>query len=837
MRSFVLIAALVASASPSHGATVTVLDSMGDVGASPSVAIGADGRGLVAYYDATNGDLKVAHCADLACTSATVSTLDSAGDVGQYAALAIGADGRGIVSYYDATQGALKAARCADLACTSAIVSVVDTATLSGQTSIAIGTDGLPLVAYGRVRAFLEIAVAHCSDAVCAAATSTGLAPLTGSISADYDTAIAIGADGLGLVGYVENPHVDGTGAHPSMLHCADVTCSSATPRAPRGRAEGAPTLIGSDSLSRFSLIVGIEGRALLSYQRRVGLNPFASDEFRLRRCADTACTSFSSDVTLPAARGEGINAPLVAGPAGQPWFVRERNGRIRLAQCDDPECATRTETCAVAPAADLALARGTDGVALAAFYRRETRDLAVVHGFDPCGPSAVSAVDGAVAEEDDVPSSGTATVTVDMPPDVSGTVDYATVDGSALAGSDYVAASGTLTFAANTGLPRQVPITVLADALDEPDEQFTVVLSNPQGGVVLGDATAVITIVDADPLPQIVLGDCEMSEGDTGTSECIFSVDMLPGSAGPVTVEYATADGTATGNDYLSLAGTLTFPPGTNGSQVRVSIVGDVAVELDETFQLVLSNPTHATIVDGLGGGIIRDDDAPSLSSIELTHGARLRADLAAQPGPVADVDHYRLEQEPGASYEVVADEVSGDLHPGFVVERLAEDNATVRQTSEFIGAGGAVVLRWLSPLAFPDHRETIRVRSPSCTTACGPDDVYRLRLYETTASIARFNNVGEQVTVLVLQNTTDRWVSAVVHFWHPSGGSYPQMPVFLPPHGTQLIPTQQALPGQSGSVTIAHDGPYGALAGKAVGLDPATGFSFDSPLGYKPR
>ena len=66
------------------GLTLTTLDGPGNVGQYTSVTIGADGLGLISYYDATNGDLKVAHCSNVACTAATLTTLDSAGDVGQY---------------------------------------------------------------------------------------------------------------------------------------------------------------------------------------------------------------------------------------------------------------------------------------------------------------------------------------------------------------------------------------------------------------------------------------------------------------------------------------------------------------------------------------------------------------------------------------------------------------------------------------------------------------------------------------------------------------------------------------------------------------------------------
>jgi hypothetical protein len=83
----------------------------------PSVTIGADGFGLISYYDKTNGDLKVAHCSDTNCTSATITALDETGDVGKYTSITIGADGLGLISYYDNTNDGLKVAHCENAFC------------------------------------------------------------------------------------------------------------------------------------------------------------------------------------------------------------------------------------------------------------------------------------------------------------------------------------------------------------------------------------------------------------------------------------------------------------------------------------------------------------------------------------------------------------------------------------------------------------------------------------------------------------------------------------------------------------------------------------------------
>jgi hypothetical protein len=93
------------------------VDGTGDVGRYSSVTIGADGLPLVSYYDVTNGDLKVAHCVDVACSSATRATVDQVDDVGQYSSVTIGTDGLALISYYDVTNGDLKVAHCSNIVC------------------------------------------------------------------------------------------------------------------------------------------------------------------------------------------------------------------------------------------------------------------------------------------------------------------------------------------------------------------------------------------------------------------------------------------------------------------------------------------------------------------------------------------------------------------------------------------------------------------------------------------------------------------------------------------------------------------------------------------------
>lgn len=198
-------------------ATTSTLDSPGDVGSSASLTIGADGLGLISYYDATNQDLKVAHCNDAPCSGAATATLDSAGLVGGSTSITIGEDGLGLISYQDLSNGDLKAAHCANIACSNAALATLDSAgNVGAYTSITIGNDGLGLISY-QDGGNLRLKVAHCSNTACsAAATATVESSVMASVSA-----ITIGADGLGLLSYW-----DATNRDLKVLHCGNALCT-----------------------------------------------------------------------------------------------------------------------------------------------------------------------------------------------------------------------------------------------------------------------------------------------------------------------------------------------------------------------------------------------------------------------------------------------------------------------------------------------------------------------------------------------------------------------------------------------------------------------------------
>src|SRR5262249_41687553 len=149
-------------------------------------------------------------------------------------------------------------------------------------------------------------------------------------------------------------------------------------------------------------------------------------------------------------------------------------------------------------------------------------------------------------------------------------TVDWATADGSATAGSDYTAASGTLTFAPGE-TSKTFTVAVIGDTTDEPNETFLVNLSNAANATI-SDGQGVGTITADDPAPTLTINDVTVTES---AGSAVFTVSLSAASGWTVTVSYATQNSTAiAGSDYTATSGTLTFAPGQTSKTVSVPII-----------------------------------------------------------------------------------------------------------------------------------------------------------------------------------------------------------------------------------------------------------------------
>jgi hypothetical protein len=203
-------------------ASLFTIDSSGNVGRYTSTTIGTDGLGLISYHDGTNYDLKLAHCSNIQCSNATTYTLDSTGFTGYYTSITIVADGFGLISYRsDQDDGNLKVAHCNNIICSSATTYLLG---YPGNdcwfTSITTGADGMGIISFINW-AGSALKLAHCNYVNCNSATFTTLD--TGADVGMYPS-ITIGEDGFGLISYYNANY-----GNLKVAHCDSTKCSSAS--------------------------------------------------------------------------------------------------------------------------------------------------------------------------------------------------------------------------------------------------------------------------------------------------------------------------------------------------------------------------------------------------------------------------------------------------------------------------------------------------------------------------------------------------------------------------------------------------------------------------------
>ena len=188
-------------------------------------------------------------------------------------------------------------------------------------------------------------------------------------------------------------------------------------------------------------------------------------------------------------------------------------------------------------------------------------------------------------------------------------TVKYATANGTAVASTDYSVKSGSLSFSPGQ-TSKTITMTIVGDSTDEPDESFFVNLTAPTNATI-SDGQAQVTIFDNDAPPSLTISSVFATEATGTTVNAIFTVKLSAVSGFAVTVNFATADGSAlAGSDYNSASGSLTFNPGETTKTITVSILGDSDKELTETFSLKLSNALNAVFANSDGIGTILDND-----------------------------------------------------------------------------------------------------------------------------------------------------------------------------------------------------------------------------------
>ncbi|MCD9185601.1 MAG: FG-GAP-like repeat-containing protein [Pyrinomonadaceae bacterium] len=188
--------------------------------------------------------------------------------------------------------------------------------------------------------------------------------------------------------------------------------------------------------------------------------------------------------------------------------------------------------------------------------------------------------------------------------------VRFRTSSGTATPGQDYNEVSTIVTFAPNE-TSKAVAIPIQLDQTDEGTETVNIALDQPVNATIGTPANAVLEIQDTDQPPSISIANATVIEGNSGTQTIKFVLSVSSPSKLPITVNYATANGTATApSDYQQVSAQKILPAGTLTATIDISVVGDVIPEADENFFVNLTGATNATIDDGQAVGVIGNDD-----------------------------------------------------------------------------------------------------------------------------------------------------------------------------------------------------------------------------------
>jgi hypothetical protein len=208
---------------------------------------------------------------------------------------------------------------------------------------------------------------------------------------------------------------------------------------------------------------------------------------------------------------------------------------------------------------------------------------------------------------------------------DTSGSfsVNFNTSDGTAIAGSDYTATSGTLNFGPGEA-SKNVSIPILNDDLFENgNETFNLNLSSPTNGAIVTTQSTTVIIQDNDSQPQVsAASTLRITEGDSGTRNATINLVLSNASVQVVTLDYVTSNGTATaGNDYVAASGTVTVPALATSATINIPINGDTTVEPDETFSVALSNGKNISFLftPNVVVTIVNDDATVQLNTASL--------------------------------------------------------------------------------------------------------------------------------------------------------------------------------------------------------------------------
>ncbi len=334
---------------------IWTIDGEGDVGQVSDAVLGNDGLVLIAYYDATNGYLKTAHCRGYLCSEAGLYNVAS--DAGLSApSIMTGPDGKGMISYLSRRQGSegVVIDHCTETNCLMTVHNPLpQTQTISGV-AISLGRDQPPTVLIA-LASDSGLSVAACKDPSCSSSQMYHLEDRASSWPA-----MVVGRDGLALISYYD-PHSQDL----KVAHCNDSSCSSAD----------LVTLDEGGDVGKYSSIAtGSDGVPVISYYDAT------NHALKLARCADATCRSAAVVVIDPAG---GEFSSLAVGKDGLPImsYYSRSDSTIRVAHCSSELC-TKVDHLYLEQIADpgelttTSLVIGWDGLPLITYWDPGLKDL-----------------------------------------------------------------------------------------------------------------------------------------------------------------------------------------------------------------------------------------------------------------------------------------------------------------------------------------------------------------------------------------------------------------------------------------------------------------------------
>ncbi len=288
--------------------------------------------------------------------------------------------------------------------------------------------------------------------------------------------------------------------------------------------------------------------------------------------------------------------------------------------------------------------------------------------------------VDGAIiafgaAQYEKNENSGSAWITVTRSGDTNLAVsmDYATSNGTAEAGADYTAATGTLAFAAGV-ISNGFSVALTDDGDPEGYQTVNLYLLNPSADAMAGrQSQATIRIEDNDSPGQIYLSSGTYSASETNAT-VIIPIERINGSVGTVSVAFAVTAGTAqAGMDFAATNGTLVFEPGVISNHFCIQLTGDYQDEPHETILIALSNPA--------GGCVLLDPTNAVLTIVDNDTGGTLTLSADAYAVSETNAELRAWVQRTGGS-------------DGIVTVDFATSNGTAVAGSDYIATNGTLTL-----------------------------------------------------------------------------------------------------------------------------------------------